>query len=96
MTRLVAYELINQAEWRLLVRESETGTWFQSPEAYDFFASMPELFRPFAFGIMSKPESNSGLTDKGDNRPSLVDTIYCSDQDYEAEEVGMKNGNKKG
>ncbi len=33
------------------------------------------------------PESNSGLTDKGDNRPSLVDTIYCSDQDYEAAEM---------
>ena len=30
------------------------------------------------------PESNSGLTDKGDNRPYMVDTIYCSDQDYEA------------
>jgi len=33
------------------------------------------------------PESNSGLTDKDDNRPSLVDTIYCSDQDYEAAEM---------
>jgi hypothetical protein len=33
------------------------------------------------------PESNSGLTDKGDNRPSLVDTIYCSDLDYEAAEM---------
>ncbi len=52
-----------------------------------------------------KPESDSGLTDEksrivsgktdetdGDNnRPSLVDTIYCSDQDYEvAEMIGNK------
>jgi len=37
-------------------------------------------------------------TDERDDtdRPYMVDTIYCSDQDYEAAEVGMKNGNKKG
>jgi hypothetical protein len=32
---------------------SETGTWFQSPEAYDFFASMPELMEPFVYGVES-------------------------------------------
>lgn len=37
------------------------------------------------------PASNVGIIDKGDNRPSLVDTIYCSDQDYEtAEMIGSK------
>lgn len=30
---------------------SETGTWFQSPEAYDFFASLPELMEPFVYGV---------------------------------------------
>ena len=34
-----------------------------------------------------RPASNAGIIDKGDNRPSLVDTIYCSDQDYEAAEM---------
>ena len=28
-----------------------TGNWFQSPEAYDFYADQPELFKPFAYGI---------------------------------------------
>lgn len=42
---------INRAEWGPLVTASSTGTWFQTPEAYDFFASMPELFKPFAIGI---------------------------------------------
>jgi hypothetical protein len=42
---------INRAEWGALVTASSTGTWFQTPEAYDFFASMPELFKPFAIGI---------------------------------------------
>ena len=42
---------INRDEWSALVAASATGTWFQSAEAYDFFASMPELYRPFAYGI---------------------------------------------
>ena len=42
---------IDRTEWGRLVASSSTGTWFQTPEAYDFFASMPELFRPFAIGI---------------------------------------------
>ena len=36
------------------MRTSETGTWFQSPEAYDFFASLPELMEPFVYGIESE------------------------------------------
>jgi len=33
------------------VQTSATGTWFQTPEAFDFYASQPELFKPFAIGI---------------------------------------------
>ena len=33
------------------MRESRTGTWFQSPEAFDFFSSMPEWFIPFCIGV---------------------------------------------
>lgn len=49
--RILGYKDINRAEWRQLVQTSATGTWFQSPEAYEFYASMPELFRPFAVGL---------------------------------------------
>ena len=49
--RIVTYKEINRDEWRKLVRESRTGTWFQSPEAYMLFASMPDLFRPFAIAV---------------------------------------------
>lgn len=55
---------IDRVEWSALVEASATGTWFQTPEAYDFFASQPELFAPFAVGIVSKPESASGLIDE--------------------------------
>lgn len=51
MLRILTYNEINREEWSTLVRESATGTWFQTPEAYDFFASQPALFKPFAIGI---------------------------------------------
>ena len=46
---------IDRTEWSRLVQNSSTGTWFQTPEAYDFFASMPELFMPFVIGIANDP-----------------------------------------
>lgn len=49
--KILSINDINRDEWSRLVSSSTTGTWFQTPEAYDFFASMPELFRPFAIGI---------------------------------------------
>lgn len=55
MMRLIEYKDIDRAEWGALVAVSSTGTWFQSPEAYDFYASLPELFRPFAIGLACDP-----------------------------------------
>jgi hypothetical protein len=53
MARILTYNQINRQQWSELVRTSETGTWFQSPEAYDFFASLPALMEPFVYGIES-------------------------------------------
>ncbi len=44
---------IDRTEWSSLVQTSTTGTWFQTPEAYEFFAGQPELFSPFAFGLVN-------------------------------------------
>lgn len=46
---------IDRTEWAEFVDACSTGTWFQTPAAYDFFASMPELFKPFVLGIASDP-----------------------------------------
>lgn len=46
---------IDRTEWSRLVASSDTGTWFQTPEAYKFYASMPELFKPFAIGVACDP-----------------------------------------
>ncbi len=53
--KVVQYKDIDKAEWSALEKASATGTWFQSPEAYEFYASMPELFRPFAIAFTSDP-----------------------------------------
>ena len=44
---------IDRAEWSRLVAESTTATWFQTPEAYDFYASQPDVMSPFSLGIRS-------------------------------------------
>ena len=51
MAHILTYDLIDRQQWSELVRTSETGTWFQSPEAYDFYASLPELMEPFVYGV---------------------------------------------
>lgn len=51
MAHILTYDLIDRQQWSELVRTSETGTWFQSPKAYDFFASLPELMEPFVYGV---------------------------------------------
>lgn len=51
MHKIVVNKEINRTEWSSLVAASTTGTWFQTPEAYDLYTSMPELFKPFAVGI---------------------------------------------
>lgn len=55
MPQILAYNDIDRAEWKALVKGSATGTWFQTPEAYDFYASMPELFKPFVVGVACDP-----------------------------------------
>lgn len=54
--RILGYKDIDRAEWGALVAASTTGTWFQSPEAYEFYASMPELFEPLAVGLENEGE----------------------------------------
>lgn len=54
--RILTYGEIDRQQWSELVQMSETGTWFQSPEAYDFFASMPELMEPFAYAAEESGE----------------------------------------
>ena len=55
-SRVLTYNEIKREEWSALVKTSATGTWFQTPEAYEFYASMPDLFKPFAFAVENDGE----------------------------------------
>ena len=54
--RVLEFRDIDKAMWSSLVTASSTGTWFQTPDAYDFFASMPKLFNPFVIGLENEGE----------------------------------------
>ena len=60
MIKILTYNEIDRGEWSRLVQTSATGTWFQTPEAFEFFESMPNLFRPFVVGVASKLPSLQG------------------------------------
>ena len=61
--QLLKGEQIERVQWRTLVQESKTGTWFQSPEAYDFFSSLPDIFEPFVVGVERVSElANEGMS----------------------------------
>ena len=63
---------IDRTEWGRLVKNSATGTWFQTPEAYDFFASQTEVMRPFVFAVRGEQESDA-LPAKGTVIPGAKD-----------------------
>ena len=51
MTQLLTYPDIDPQQWSELVQSSPTATWFQTPEAYEFYAAVSNELAPFALGI---------------------------------------------
>lgn len=51
LIQILSYHEIDKAEWGALVVGAETATWFQTETAYLFFASLPTMMRPFAYGV---------------------------------------------
>lgn len=51
MIRLLTYYEINPLAWKKLVDESPYATWFQTQEAYQFYAANKEEMTPFACGV---------------------------------------------
>ena len=46
---------INRIQWQQLVENSSCGSWFQTPEAFDFYSSLSFL-QPFVFGVAENDE----------------------------------------
>ena len=49
--KILSGNRINCEEWSRLVQTSATGTWFQTPEAYSYYESLPDVFRPFVVAV---------------------------------------------
>lgn len=56
MIILHTYHDINPTAWQELVDTSPYATWFQTPEAYEFYAANPEEMIPFTFGVECEGE----------------------------------------
>ena len=50
MIQILTYNEINKQQWQLLLEQSATATWFQTPEAYEFYASVSEMI-PFVTAV---------------------------------------------
>ena len=51
MTRILTYYEIKPLAWQKLVDESPYATWFQTQEAYQFYAANKQEMTPFACGV---------------------------------------------
>lgn len=65
MKLLHAFSDIDPQQWQSLVERSPYATWFQTPEAYQFYASNPEEMIPFAYGIEDDEVKGERLEVKG-------------------------------
>ena len=51
MIKTLTYNQIDPQQWQVLIDRSPYATWFQTPEAYTFYASNPEEMTPFVYGV---------------------------------------------
>ena len=51
MIKLLTYPDIDPQQWQALIDRSPYATWFQTKEAYEFYAALSSELIPFAFGI---------------------------------------------
>ena len=50
MIQILTYNEIEKQQWQLLIEQSATATWFQTPEAYQFYASVDDV-QAFVYGV---------------------------------------------
>ena len=65
MIKQLTYSDINPQQWQALVEQSPYATWFQTPEAYEFYAAVSGELIPFAFGV-EEYEGDEAMRRSGD------------------------------
>ena len=79
MTQLLTYPDIDPQQWQALIDRSPYATWFQTPEAYEFYASNPDEMTPFAFGVVEdecKVESVKFKGEENSKADTPASTLY--------------------
>ena len=64
MIKVLTYHDIDQQQWLDLIQVSPVATWFQTKEAYEFYASVSEMM-PFAVGVVESQECDSEAMGNG-------------------------------
>ena len=106
MIKILTYHEIDPQQWQALVDRSPYATWFQTPEAYEFYAANPDEMTPFAVAIQRTNKLVAvcvGYITQAKNK--LVQCLTCRaiiiggpviDEDATAEEItALLNAVKK-
>ena len=74
MVRILTYNEIDKQQWQALVDRSPYATWFQTKEAYEFYAANPDEMTPFAIGVEEKECKVESLKFKGEENSEAETT----------------------
>ena len=77
MIKLLTYNQIDPQQWSELVQSSPTATWFQTKEAYEFYAAVSTELLPLAFGI----EEYEGDGASGIEEECKVESVKCKGEE---------------
>ena len=77
MIKLLTYPDIDPQQWSELVQSSPTATWFQTKEAYEFYAAVGTELLPLAFGI----EEYEGDGASGIEEECKVESVKCKGEE---------------
>lgn len=77
MIRTLTYPEIDPQQWQALVDSSPYATWFQTPEAYEFYAAVGGELIPFAFGV----EEYEGDGASGIEEECKVESVKCKGEE---------------
>ena len=74
MIKIQTYNEIDKQQWQLLIEQSPTATWFQTPEAYEFYAANSEEMTPFVYGIEEDEVKGTGNS-RADKQTSRLKAV---------------------
>ena len=76
MRLLLTYSDIDPHQWQSLVERSPYATWFQTPEAYRFYASVHNEMTPFVYAVAEEVKGER-LEAKGTDNQCEIESVKC-------------------